>query len=125
MQVVTFNCGGERLVVNPCHVASIQPYEASSNKTLLTVLGHTYKLRGSPALIKAALGWEDGPVVGFDTSESQEWKARLLRTGHDKSTEVVANDDGNSPSSGGPSAVMGAPITVIADDEVTSDDDLE
>jgi len=123
MTSVTFNCGGEKLVVNPDQVSSIQPYENSPTKTLLTVLGHTYKVRGAYKLIRAALGWEDGPVVGFDTTESQMWEKMLLRTEHDKS---IAADD--KAAAAAPQASekkptkfeMPEPITVTADDEPTA-----
>ena len=62
MDTVTFNCGGEKLTVNPNQVATVQPYESSPHKTVLTVFGHKYKIRGAYDLVKAALGWEDGPI---------------------------------------------------------------
>ena len=82
METVTFNCGGEPLVINPGHVAGIKPFAGSDKKTLLAIYGHTYKVRGPLALIQAALAWESGPIIGFDTVESKDWEARVQRAGH-------------------------------------------
>lgn len=125
METVTFNCGGEKLTINPLYVTAVRPCETSPNKTMLTVFSQTYKIRGQPSLIKAALGWEDGPVIGFDTDESRNWEAAVLRAGHSEPVptdgaeqgrkhghESDGKDDGKRPS---PEEVMGAPVTVAVE----------